>query len=651
MTADLLAPNSKWELFHPESIELQEFLEAYPWDANLLQLGEPLDYLWKFDLNANPSALWPWLIDTSSFNKRIGISEMKFSEIDGKLFGSSINAGVLMEWEEVPWEWEYCKQLNNARIYSKGFAHYVRTRYLLFDSGNDTSRLYVYFGWIPRNFVGRTVLKIGMKQLKKQYEKGLNGVVADIRKVDQKGWSGPNALSLLKEVSNKKNPIFPARIQQIRVGFIKEGQNKELVDRLLNYVLDADENDLYRIRVKTLSNAWKIPLGDLLLLFLHGCRLGLFSLSWDVICPHCRGVRTEALHLGDLPSRDSCEVCEIEFESNQIDSVEITFHVHPSIRNIQKRYFCAAEPATKAHIRLQKYLGAKQEYNSNLILPKGLYRLRMLGEKKYTLLNLQSGIEKTGFSWEPDFAAEQIDVSTNPQIRLVNSSEKPVGYIIEERKEDQESLRPSELFNFQNFRDLFSEEALSTELQLDIGVQTILFTDIVGSTRFYVQKGDTGAFSEVRQHFIEVFRIVREHNGAVVKTIGDAVMAAFSAPVEAIAASVQLQEQFSERNPNTPIRIRVSIHSGPCLAVNLNSNIDYFGNAVNFASKLQGITDSGEITFSEIVFRDREVRRLMAKEGWKVKKVLFELSWTGDHSQVYKLVTDLKGHSKQVIIS
>ncbi|TGK11597.1 adenylate/guanylate cyclase domain-containing protein [Leptospira fletcheri] len=635
-------PTDIRKILDPENLDLGTFLNAFPWESRWTSLSDPIDRLWKFDLGVTPTQIWPWLTDTSSFNKRIGIPEMKFREIDGKLFGSSKNAGILMEWEEVPWEWEYCRQLNNARIYSKGFAYYVRTRYQLFPLNGDGTRLFVYFGWIPKGFIGKHMLPIGMRQLEKSYIKGLSEVVSDLKKVETAGWIGPSALGLLKESPADSDPVFPARVHQIRTGLIRDGQPRNLVNKVLGYIFDAEENDLYRIRVKALAKAWNISLNELLLVFLHGCRQGLFTLSWDIICPHCRGVRTEAMHLGDLPTRDSCEVCNIRFDTNQINSVEITFHVHPSVREVQKRFFCAAEPATKSHIRFQKYLDPKETYESRLLLGPGTYRMRVGGEKHYTLLDVSKDSSVQKLEWSTSLP-EQLTVKDFPALVLKNEDSLPKTFVIEERREDQNSLRPSDLFNFQDFRELFSQEALSTELQLDIGIQTILFTDIVGSTRFYHQKGDTSAFAEVRQHFVEIYKIVREYQGAVVKTIGDAVMASFTSPVNGILAASELQEAFSSSKNRTPIRIRVSLHSGPCLAVNLNSNIDYFGNTVNFAAKLQGIADEQEIVLSETVFRDREVRHFMKEKGWKVKKVKFHQSWIDVDTDAYKLVKSTDG--------
>ena len=89
---------------------------------------------------------------------------------------------------------------------------------------------------------------------------------------------------------------------------------------------------------------------------MYATRAGLLTISWDVICPHCRGTRLEIGTLYDVPSKSNCEACEIEYENDSENSIEITFHVHPSIRNVANVFFCSAELAKKPHIKLQKYL-------------------------------------------------------------------------------------------------------------------------------------------------------------------------------------------------------------------------------------------------------------------------------------------------------
>jgi class 3 adenylate cyclase len=120
---------------------------------------------------------------------------------------------------------------------------------------------------------------------------------------------------------------------------------------------------------------------------------------------------------------------------------------------------------------------------------------------------------------------------------------------------------------------------------------------MIGSTRFYESQGDPAAFSEVRRHFTEVYEEVRSRRGAVVKTIGDAVMAAFHDPIDALEAARRILARFPAGRPDTSIRLRISLNTGPCIAVNLNSAIDYFGRTVNLASKLQALAEAGQVAF------------------------------------------------------
>ena len=90
------------------------------------------------------------------------------------------------------------------------------------------------------------------------------------------------------------------------------------------------------------------------------------------------------------------------------------------------------------------------------------------------------------------------------------------------------------------------------------------------------------------------------------KTIGDAVMAAFVSPRQAVAAAIDIQRQIAafnreshvEDGASPPIVIKLGVHSGPTIAVTLNDRLDYFGSTVNMAARLQGQSEGGDIVLS-----------------------------------------------------
>jgi class 3 adenylate cyclase len=271
------------------------------------------------------------------------------------------------------------------------------------------------------------------------------------------------------------------------------------------------------------------------------------------------------------------------------------------------------------------------------LLGLGRYRLRIQGKKIYNLLDIHDDISIKEVKWKDTLAEERLNSSHFPTLTLENTSSEPQTFVLEEDKLDQDVLRPVDLFSLQGFRDLFSQEALASDIKLEVGVQTILFTDLVGSTKFYETEGDTVAFTEVKQHFTKTYETVKKNDGAVVKTIGDAVMAAFAHPVDALRAAVDLQRYFKDGNPETRLRLRATLNSGSCLAVNLDSTIDYFGNTVNLAAKIQSIANAGQIGFTESVLKDPEVKKFLEENRLSPEKLDFEMKWAKRTIPVYRI--------------
>ncbi len=141
----------------------------------------------------------------------------------------------------------------------------------------------------------------------------------------------------------------------------------------------------------------------------------------------------------------------------------------------------------------------------------------------------------------------------------------------------------------------------------------------------------------MRAHFLKAYDVVKKHGGAVVKTIGDAVMAAFSDPVDALKAAVEMQEYFNGKNPETRLRLRVTLNRGSCLAVNLNSAIDYFGNTVNLGAKIQSIAEAGQIGFTEDFYQAPKREGLFKRKAPGAGKLEFTQKWSGKTIPVYRV--------------
>jgi class 3 adenylate cyclase len=134
---------------------------------------------------------------------------------------------------------------------------------------------------------------------------------------------------------------------------------------------------------------------------------------------------------------------------------------------------------------------------------------------------------------------------------------------------------------------------------------TLLFTDLKGSTAMYERIGDLKAFSLVQQHFDRLGKAIQGNNGAIVKTIGDAVMATFNTPVGAVTAALQMLDEieaFNKEHGAQALILKIGIHHGTSIAVTLNDRLDYLGQTVNIAARVQGLAGAEEIYITKDVF-------------------------------------------------
>ncbi|MGH6917612.1 MAG: adenylate/guanylate cyclase domain-containing protein, partial [Geminicoccaceae bacterium] len=175
-------------------------------------------------------------------------------------------------------------------------------------------------------------------------------------------------------------------------------------------------------------------------------------------------------------------------------------------------------------------------------------------------------------------------------------------------------LTGKHLLTSQTFKSLFRSEVVGGAQGLAIRDIALLFTDIRGSTALYQRIGDLNAFQLVQQHFELLRETTVRHGGAIVKTIGDAVMAAYPDAARAVGAALDMRdaiERFNKTQPERLVSLKIGIHHGAAIAVTLNDELDYFGQTVNIASRVQEMADAAEIWISDDVWRYPGVRPLL----------------------------------------
>jgi class 3 adenylate cyclase len=199
-------------------------------------------------------------------------------------------------------------------------------------------------------------------------------------------------------------------------------------------------------------------------------------------------------------------------------------------------------------------------------------------------------------------------------------------------------LSGTEVMTTQTFRDLFPTQTFRDDRSVLVNDITFLFTDLKGSTTLYDELGDARAYVLVRQYFDTLTQVVVRHRGAIVKTIGDAIMATFRQPADALHAAQDMLRDIDAINTTLPrhLSLKIGIHRGHSIAVTLNERLDYFGQTVNIASRVQHLAEGGDIYLSDDAYNAPGISEVVA--SCDLKSSVVELRGISGQRRVHRLL-------------
>jgi class 3 adenylate cyclase len=416
---------------------------------------------------------------------------------------------------------------------------------------------------------------------------------------------------------------------------LKQSADGDCVAALERLVRDAPDRRLSHLNVLDFARREGLDEERALTTFLQAAQIGLFDMSWNVLCPSCSGVLDANASLKTVRSEEyHCAFCNVNNEPTLDDMVEVSFMVNPRVRRIEAH---APEGLPLWEYYRQVFWGGGVDLPEEG-LEAAMQQLTLdaielpPGEKAFLSLQLPAGFvivlepvshtaQFINVKGEPTQERQNLTLAYNNlrapaaemtlrpgQIRLsldnrTTTRVLPTVWVIDDRFEAavgkrRPFLTAKRLLSNQTFRDIYRTDTIDVDQRLKITSLTFLFTDLKGSTELYERVGDLVAFDLVREHFRTLNEIVAAEGGAVVKTIGDAVMATFLTPDHALAAALRMREamrKLNETHGREDLLLKIGIHEGPCLAVNLNERQDYFGQTVNIASRVQGLAQTRSI--------------------------------------------------------
>jgi class 3 adenylate cyclase len=597
-----------------------------------------MHYRWEFALQSSPEALWPLVSDTNRFNRDTGVPKVT-EEQDakqpkpGRKYLRLSKLGISVEWEEQPFEWVRPYRFGVTRRYLKGPVAEMRVQAQM-EPGEAGGTKLVYEVWArPRVALGRTAIRVQVGIISKR------SFARAIRAYDRAAAEGGNPLY------TKTNAVFTQggreRLKSLSQRMVDQGGDVELTGRLCKFLEEADDLSLARIRPHTLADHWGLPRRQVLEHCLCATRAGLLDLQWDMICPHCRGAADTSHSLSGLRTDVFCGSCNIDFSINFEQSVELTFRPNSAVRHVDAVEFCVGGPQITPHIVIQQLLPPTEGRTLRAPLEEGRYRLRAsnLPGGQYLRVAADGTRAATLSAAVAGWPSGEEVLHTQPELRLENATGDEQLLILERLAWSDQAATAAEVTALQMFRDLFANEALRPGEQISVGTLTVLFTDLRGSTQLYREIGDAPAFGRVMGHFDVLREAISEEDGALVKTIGDAVMAVFRRPSAALRAIIHAQKTLANPSDGSePLGLKIGIHTGPCIAVTLNGRLDYFGCTVNMAARLEGLSTGGNVIVSQNAMADAEVDALIERDGLHVEPFEMELKGFADEKfQLYRI--------------
>ena len=561
-----------------------------------------------------PAAIWPFVSNSARIVELAGMAPYRFEErVDGqgrvRRFARGKIGPFPVSFEEDFGEWQENRRFFEAREYRNGPMRRWEFGCELFAEG-EGCRLLVTGMAEASGLLGFVGKRAGIFDT--EFGKAMAAIERLIRESNGPalipGWSAEDLVE----------PAARQRLDALAAELARDPASHGLVPNLVDFLRHAPMVVLRSIRPMALAALWSVPADHAVELFLAAARNGILAMGWDLLCPRCRGAKSRVSRLNELPKGAHCSSCNIDYERNFSRNVELTFHPEPWIRPLPDGELCLLGQGTVRHVKFQAEVAARSAKSFDLSLAPGPYRFR----------TVEAGAEADGEIGAdgaiPTLVARGSDIllegaSGSDVLAVRNESDRPLVFVVEDRNWAQDALTGERVIAMPAFRRLCPEQLLRPGDNAEIGWIAIMFTDLQGSTKLYDALGDATAYNLVRDHFAFLSDRVQRNHGFVVKTVGDAVMAAFSRPDDAVRAALAIQDDVASFNSArgggksaTPIVLKLGLHAGSCVAVTTGEALDYFGSVVNTASRLEHQCRGGEVIISDALLADPEAREALA---------------------------------------
>ncbi|MDE3076548.1 MAG: hypothetical protein KGJ86_14085, partial [Chloroflexota bacterium] len=551
--------------------------------------------------------LWPYVADTDRLDRSVGLPPVNFSR--GEVARDEPDVGEyrlwrfpIARWIENPFEWQRPRRFSVVREYQSGpLIRFCGGTELLPSGAGTTLRVFAEF--LPKPWavplVRRAIAPLSMKRSVRQFR-----AIASFLSRES---SQP-----FPQLADARARADSGRLQDLLGQLNGKGLQPPTIELLRALLGDAADEDVASMRPLELARSHGLDPQETLRTFLEATVLGLLEMRWEMLCPACRGVKADASHLNELKAEAHCSACNLDFRPDVDELIEARFYPARAVRPVEVDSYCVSSPVKTPHRLLQGLVDPGQVRQWSITLEAGGYNLRSPQTRaSHRIAVAAEGAGKLDATFESMLVLpESSELREGPtEIVVRNETGRRLTVVVDQAHTPATAATPARLMTLPAFQSLFSAEALAPGIELQVSRVGLLFTDLAGSTALYERVGEARAFRLVTDHFAVLRRAIEEAGGAVIKSIGDAMMAAFTDGRLAFDAALRIQRYILELDARGVIDdlshlVKVGVHAGACFAVTQNERLDYFGTAVNVAARAQHEAKGGEIVATAEAFEE-----------------------------------------------
>jgi adenylate cyclase len=551
--------------------------------------------------------LWDVVANTEHLNRSIGLPAVHFSPAISDQKGlyriAEARANLMnLKWKEYPFEWIRPESYSVYREFIRGPFRWVQGGVKLYSEGNAT-RAVVFGDAEPNGVLGRLGARVGILGGIRKTLDFMREAVA----LQKKGNADYIPRSETRTPTNQS--LLGQRLTRAQL------MNESIANGIRKLLTEGTDEEVLGIQPLLIAMRFGEDPEEIVKALLSLVKHSVVSLDWKLLCPTCRVPKARAENLADIPGQIHCDLCGITYDTNSANSIEMRFRIHPSIRNAVENIYCIGGPANTPHVLAQTFL--KPGERKQLQISHEFPELRIRNIKTREIAEIPPNAAEVNAVFDGGWKLKNPTLTPTlslpkrgegehllTNLDLHNASERPLIVVIEDPELNRNVFTLARTLTLQQFRDMFSRELLAPGLSVSVESSAFLFTDLKDSTVMYERTGDANAYVAVRKHFDLLMAIIMRNRGAIVKTIGDAVMAVFLSEEDCLNAGLEIcahADDFQKvLQSETNKVIKVGIHSGQAILVNANDRMDYFGSTVNIAARVQGLSSGADMVMTDI---------------------------------------------------